>query len=126
MIVPRNTLVVLRLIETTEKKLGNGIVVPTAKDQYCDATVIAVGPGIISASGGRSDCFDLHPGQRVFVKHKTKGRNQMGECLVDEGIPFTDGEVKYMIFEQTNIMGVYREPSTFTSADLVKGQIGDL
>lgn len=109
MIVPRNTLVVLRLIETTEKTVG-AVVVPTAKDQYCEAEVMAVGPGTLSAAGGRSEIFDLKIGQRVFVKHKTKSRGPMGEILLDDGIVYMDGDKKYMLFEQNNILGIIAEP----------------
>jgi len=111
-IQPRNTLVVLKLIEKAERKIGK-ISVPTNNDCYTEAEVIAVGPGTISAAGGQSETHDLKKGQRVWVKHKKKvsrGQGAIGE-LFDEGLPYQDGDIGYLCVEQSSIVGILAEPS---------------
>lgn len=109
MIQTRNTLVVVRLLEVNEKAFGN-IVLPTQKDQCCEAEIVAVGPGTVSAAGGRSETFDLRVGQRVFVKHKIKARGPMGDTLIPDGIPYQDGDHSYIMLEQGSILGIIASP----------------
>jgi co-chaperonin GroES (HSP10) len=110
MIQPRNSLVVVKLIEQAEKRVG-AITVPTNKDCFCEAEVIAVGPGIIQATGGRHENFDLKVGQRVFIKHKSQVRGPMGITAELVGIEYRDGNEKFYIFEQGNILGIVAEPA---------------
>ena len=119
MIVPRNTLVVCKLIEKADRQVGK-ITVPTNTDLYCEAEVLAVGPGSVSAEGGRSETFDLRPGQRVWVKHKERRPMQGAMIGFDAGILYQQGEEKYYIFEQTNILGIIAEP---VPADWGKDQV---
>jgi|HubBroStandDraft_5_1064220.scaffolds.fasta_scaffold813830_2 co-chaperonin GroES (HSP10) len=107
MIVPRNTLCVLRLIDTPIKHAGS-IVIPTGGDQYTEAEVMAVGPGNLNAAGGRTETFDLKVGQIVLVKHKRS--NQRGESQL-EGFHYRIGQENYYIFEQTNVLAIIREPA---------------
>jgi len=109
MIQPRNTLVVLRLIEKAEYRVG-AITVPANSECYTEAEVIAVGPGTVAADGGRSETFDLRPGQRVWVKHKKKLSNGTLVKFEDEGLPYRDGETMYHCFEQNSIIGVLAQP----------------
>jgi co-chaperonin GroES (HSP10) len=109
MIKPRNTLVVVKIIEQAERRIGN-IVVPTNADLYCEAEVIAVGPGNVSADGGRSETFDLHPGQRVWVKNKEQRPGQGNVLRFDAGISYTEAGEKFLFLEQTSILGIIAEP----------------
>lgn len=112
---PRNTAVVLRLILPTERVAGN-IVVPTNGDLYSEAEVIAVGPGNIAAQGGRTETFDLRPGQRVFakVREQVPDRTKVtGRGTVIAGIEYREGDVTYHIFEQMSILGILAEPGDF-------------
>ena len=111
MIQPRNSLVVVKLIEQAEKKVG-AITVPTNADLYCEAEVIAVGPGNVSAAGGRSECFDLKPGQRVWVKYKEQKPMGGGQVArFDAGIRYQDGDTYYYVFTQESILGIIAEPA---------------
>lgn len=112
MIQPRNTLVLLRLHDTPARQVGN-ISVPTGSDQFTQAEVIAVGPGNVAAEGGRSDTYDLQPGQLVMVIHKDRTQNR-GLNLM--GIPVQDdGETLYL-YEQARVLGVIAQPGQWTAA----------
>ena len=118
MIQPRNTLVVLRLIEQKEKKVGK-ITLPTGNVFYCEAEVVAVGPGTVGAAGGRSETFDLSVGQLVYVKHKQPERNpQMpsGFSAVYAGTPFEENGVNYYLFLETSIVGILAEAGKWDRA----------
>lgn len=106
--VPRNTLVLIELIETKERKIGN-IVVSTNADQIGEADIIAVGPGTMQIPGARSETFDLVPGQRVLVKHQDV--KMMGGQLIKAKVGFdmTDGGKKRMLVEQTSILCILAE-----------------
>lgn len=123
MIQPRGTLVVLALIEAAERTQGS-VVIPTHKDKICEATVIAVGPGAVAAAGGRSDTFDLQPGQRVLVNHKQDGRNQLsGQAeLKPTYMPYASGGKTYALIEERYIFGILEaapgiEPGTVVEVD---------
>jgi|GEM_PF-2849928 len=117
MIQPRNTLVVVKLITAAERKVG-AITVPTNQECYTEAEVIAVGPGNVSAEGGRSETFDLMPGQRVWVKHKKKIRvGANASTFEDEGLPYRDGEELYHCFEQSSIIGILSQPPQAKAVD---------
>lgn len=105
MIRPRNTLVVVRLIEQATKTVG-AIVVPTNNDQYCEAEILAVGPGNVAAGGGRSETFDLKAGQYVWVKAREV--RQVGNQFhkMELGTVYQSGEQKYMMIEQSTIFGI--------------------
>lgn len=111
MITPRNSLVVLKLIELPERQVGK-IVVPSQADQFCEAEVLAVGPGTVAAQGGVSETADLRVGQRVWVKHKTRTKGPMGEMLVSTGIAYQQNDETFVMFEQTQIVAVIAEPAT--------------
>lgn len=107
MIRPRNTLVLCALIEQATRIIGS-IVQTTNRDEYTEATVLAVGPGNIAAEGGRSDTVDLIPGQRVTILYKQVDRNNI---LKNVGIPVTqaDGSVAYL-YEQARIISINADP----------------
>lgn len=109
MIIPRNSLVLVRLIEQTERQIGN-IIVPLNSEQFCEAEVIAVGPGTVAAQGGISETADLRPGQRVWVKHKTKANGPLGPQTVLAGMAYQQGNVTYHVFEQTQVIGIIAKP----------------
>ena len=107
MIRPRNTLVLCALIEQSTRVIGS-IVQTTNRDEYTEATVLAVGPGNIAAEGGRSDTVDLIPGQRVTILYKQLDRNGI---LKNVGIPVNqpDGTVAYL-YEQARIISIVADP----------------
>ena len=113
MLQPRNTLVVVGLIEKQEDVVGK-VVIPSNNDMYTHATVVAIGPGNVSAAGARSETFDLAVGQTVLVKHK-EGRAVGGGrvALSDLGVEYREDGKRYKIFEQTSILGIVAEPVKF-------------
>lgn len=118
MIKPRNSVVILKLIEQAERQHGS-IVVPANKECYCEAEVMAVGPGSVMAGGARSETFDLLVGQRVWVKHKEKRPGPGGlPTLNDCGIPYQDGGIMYHGFEQGSILGIIAEPGEAPRVEL--------
>lgn len=102
MIQPRNNYVVLRLIDKVSQKQGS-IIIPATRECFCEAEVIAVGPGNVAAEGGRPDTADLQPGQVVFVNHKHPAP---GNQLVMSGIPYRQGDFTYFLFNQSQIIGI--------------------
>ena len=106
MIQPRNTLVLVRLHEQTARQVGH-ITVPTNGEQFTEAEVISVGPGNISADGGRSETHDIQVGQRVLVLYKEKDP-RFGNKHV--GIPIQqNGETLYL-YEQGRVLAIVAEP----------------
>lgn len=104
----RNTHVLLRLIERQERTVGV-IVIPTGKDQYTEAEIIGVGPGMVQAEGGVSETHDLAIGQIVYVKHKdqTGPPSPNGVVpLADRGIPYHDGERKLFIVSEGSVIAI--------------------
>lgn len=108
MIQPRNTLLVLDIIEKTSQQVGK-IVVPTNGDLYTEAEVVAVGPGI---NRHESEVFDLKVGQRVFVKYKEQRGNPMTTPPSLVGVKYIDDGKVFYIFEQVSILGILAEPTT--------------
>lgn len=104
----RNTHVLIRLIERTERTVGV-IVIPTGKDQYTEAEIIGVGPGMVQAEGGVSETHDLAVGQVVYVKHKEQtgpaGPNGVSP-LADRGVPYHDGERKLFIVGEGSVIAI--------------------
>ena len=114
MIQPRNHLVVVKLIEQAEKQVGK-IVIPANGEKYCEAEVVAVGPGTVAAEGGRSETFDLKPGQRVLIRHKEAVPSPKavgGFALESAGIPYRapGSDELYYIFPQERIAGIIAGP----------------
>jgi co-chaperonin GroES (HSP10) len=115
MIQPRNTLVLVRLIEKATRQVG-AITVPTNTEMYTEAEVLAVGPGTQMAEGGRTETFDLKPGQLVFVKHKERRNPNPNYPASLAGIEYKqDGGVFY-VFEQSSIVGIIAEAGEWTPA----------
>jgi co-chaperonin GroES (HSP10) len=110
MIQPRNTLVVLRLITKSTRRVGQ-ITVPTGNDLYTEAEVMAVGPGNVSAAGGRSETFDLAVGQLVFLKHKSD--SPRGK--IDQFVPYVHDGKTFAMVEQTQVLGILAEPGKWTA-----------
>jgi co-chaperonin GroES (HSP10) len=123
-IQPRNTLVVLKVIEKSERKVSK-IIVPTYNDCYAEAEVVAVGPGSISAAGGQSETFDLKVGQRVLVKHKKKMQRGPGDLgqLFDEGIPYRDGDIDFLMVEQSSVVGILAEAGDVPAYEAAKAAV---
>jgi co-chaperonin GroES (HSP10) len=106
MIQPRNSLVVVKLIHKEEQKIGKLVLPDSFEKMYTEAEVIAVGPGSVSAQGGRSETFDLKPGQRVFIQYRRQsGQHQ----FQDTGVKYVqNGEVYYLYLESA-IVGILGE-----------------
>lgn len=107
MIQPRNTLVLVRLIQQGQRNVG-AIAVLTNNDRASEAEVLAVGPGNISADGGRSETHDLKVGQRVLILHKEPAAGGGGLRLV--GVPVTNGSETLYLYEQGRIIGIQSQP----------------
>jgi co-chaperonin GroES (HSP10) len=105
MFQPRNTFVVVKMDEISERKEG-AIVVSTNSDQFNTGTVVAIGPGSISADGGRSETFDLHVGDRVLVKHQDVRAQGNALHKVNTGTTYTHDGEKFTIFEQMAIIAI--------------------
>jgi co-chaperonin GroES (HSP10) len=106
MIKPRNTLVLVKLIEKKELKIGQ-ITVPDFDDLYSEAEVLAVGPG--SAAGvSQTETFDLQKGQRVWIQTKRKMPGGLSRL---EGIRYVEGGESFYLFEQMNVLGIIAEPA---------------
>lgn len=105
MFQPRNTLVVIELIEEKERKIG-AITIPTNSELYCEGIIQGIGPGNIGAAGARSETGDLKIGQRVLVQHQQV--RQMGAGLAKSkcGIEYTRDGKKFMLFEQANVLAI--------------------
>jgi co-chaperonin GroES (HSP10) len=114
MLKPRNTVVVLDLIEQKEKSIG-GIVLPEAGELYGHARVIAVGPGGGDVAGGHTETFDLKEGQIVFLQTKAIARNPISGQPEGKiaGVRYVFGDKAYYLFEQTSILGIVAEPGTY-------------
>ena len=113
MLQPRNTFCVLELIEKTERRVGK-ITVPSKNDMFCEAEVIAVGPGTCLAAGARSELHDLKAGQRVWVKAKSLSRDPSSVGGVQsrhDGIEYFDGDRKLYVYEQNSIVAIIAEAS---------------
>jgi co-chaperonin GroES (HSP10) len=110
-IQPRGLFVVLDLIAKAERKQGS-ITVPTHNDKFCEAIVMAVGPGNSMAGGARPETFDLKVGQRVLVTHKMPGREELTgqQVLKPTGLPYVDGEKTYTLIEERYILGILDQP----------------
>lgn len=103
MFTPRNTLVVVELLENKEKTLG-GIVIPNNQELYSEGIIAAVGPGNVNAAGARAETHDLHVGQRVLVKRYEVRQSAQSFAKSEAGIRYTYDGKNYMIFEQTSII----------------------
>lgn len=121
MFKPRNTLVVLKLIQKAETQVGK-LVVPNGDGCYTEAEVVAVGPGTIEIEGQRPATFDLKPGQRVYVKHKEKRNPQMPAG--DAALMYRDGDETFHIVEQSSIVGILAEPGEFPAVELTDENAG--
>lgn len=110
-IAPRNSLVLLRLHEKDEAKVGQ-IIVKSQNSEYCRATVVNVGPGTIQAEGGRSETFDLQPGQVVLVKRQTQMTGPDGSIrgYRREGLEIANGDETLYVFEQSSILAIVEDP----------------
>lgn len=82
--------------------------VPTNGDMFTHATVVAVGPGNVGAEGGRSETFDLKPGQTVLVLYREKSQERGG--FKNVGIPVQQGDTTLHMYEQGRILGVLGQP----------------
>ena len=119
MFKPRNSLVVLSLITEAERKVG-ALTIPTNGDVYTQALVVAVGPGNVSAQGGRSETFDLRVGQIVLVKHKEK--HQRGDLAhyVPVTLPYRYEEQDYHMVPETSVLAILQEselPAAFRECE---------
>ena len=116
-LTPRNSLVLIRLFKKAEDQRGK-IIVPTGQDEYCEGEVLAVGPGVVAAAGGRSETFDLEPGQRVLVQYRTRVQNNHGMTMGfrNSGLSLrtrsNDGS-ELMLFEQANVLATIDDSEPF-------------
>jgi co-chaperonin GroES (HSP10) len=122
MIQARNTLVILRLLEKSERSAG-AIVVPTNADMMCEAEVMAVGPGCVQAAGGLSETHDLRPGQIVLVRHKSIKQTPMGRALSLDGTEYREGDKLYYLYEQMSVFAIIQQPNTLEQKATSKFQM---
>lgn len=119
MIRPRGNVVVLRLIIDAAERKEGGIIVPTKNDSFCQAEVIAVGPGQILASGAVSDTGDLKEGQLVYVNH-VQFANQGGKLVPQpRGVAYKFDGKDYFLFSQECIVGIIADKFDGSSGDYV-------
>lgn len=76
-IQPRGDLVLVQFVLESDKMVGL-LKVPTGDNEYVEAKVLAVGPGVVGAAGAVSYTADLAPGDTVLLQHKKKVRDQQG------------------------------------------------
>lgn len=107
---PRNTLVEVEIVPTTEQKLG-GIVIPNNSELYAEAIIRAIGPGNINSVGARSETHDLAVGQRVLVQRYQVREMSMSRGLgkSEIGVRFTRDNKTYLLFEQTAILYILQD-----------------
>lgn len=115
--IPRQTLVLVRTFRNHEQKVGEIVVPDMNKGCYCNAEVLAVGPGNTMLSGGPSETEDLQVGQLVWIRsHKMGGPG--GQVKVMEGISLNiEGERNIALFEQSNILTILRQPGDWDRRD---------
>jgi co-chaperonin GroES (HSP10) len=122
MLKPRNTVVVLSIIEKSERKQGK-IVVPTNGELYAEAEVVAVGPGGGTVAGGNTETFDLKVGQLVFLQAKRQGRGPAGHPITEyAGVRYVVDDKTYFLYEQTAILGIVAEPGEWTKGETTPEQ----
>lgn len=120
MLKPRNNFVVLRLIERATKT-HKTLIIPATKENYCEAEVIAVGPGVIAAEGGRADTYDLKVGQLVFLQHKKEVQRGV---FVYAGIPYRTEDKSYFVYDQSSIVGIVAESAAGAGAEYTEVRDG--
>lgn len=110
---PRNSLVLVRLFVKPEETIGV-VVVPTANNDYCEAEILAVGPDPVSATGGVPTTHDLKPGQRVYVRHQSRG--PQGQLKL-QGLKLRHQDMEegeFHLFEQLQIIAIISDPNSQT------------
>ena len=92
-----------------EPQKVKGIQLSGPLDREIDhAIVLAVGPGLIAAAGGRPDTHDLKEGQYVLV-HACMIRKpspQAPEQIVEKYVPVVVGNETYKIVDQSQIIAI--------------------
>lgn len=126
---PRNTLVTVAPIKNEEKKVGNIVVPQQTGQQYQQAEVIAVGPGMVASDNERSQCADLKPGQVVLVQVASRRPGPAGGSTLESiGLDYkTDDGRDLVLVEQSQIVGILQQPGEDIrqARDSVAGKIGD-
>lgn len=101
MLKPRNSFVVVSIIEKSARQVG-AIIVPVGGEAFTEALVVAV-PDKTDTARFTSD---LAVGQVVWVQHKRPVKGPQGQSLADSFIPYQEGKHRYALLEETQIMGV--------------------
>lgn len=98
MLIPRNSFVVVKIIERASRQVGT-IVVPVGGEAFTEALVVAVPV---------KDTFthDLKVGQVVWVQHKRPVKTPQGQGLAESYITYRDGKHTYALLEESQIMGI--------------------
>lgn len=106
---PRNDGVIVRLLKKQEERVGT-LHLPTTNNEYCEALILAVGPGEIAAAGARVSTFDLTAGQRVLVKYQTAVRSPDGMIrgFRPEGLRLDRSDDVYF-FPELNVLAIFDE-----------------
>lgn len=111
MITPRGNFVLAQIVEQVERKVG-GITMPAGEDCYCEAEIVAVGPGNILAAGALPDTHDLKPGQRVWLNHRRAREGAGGlRSFHPMGITYIQDGKTFFLFDQMSILGIIAQPS---------------
>lgn len=122
---PRNTLVTVAEIKSSETKTGSGIVLPAnTSNEYKLAEVIHVGDGGLTHKDEISPCADLKPGQLVLVKLAAQRRMSRDYVSIEPiGIGFKTADGRDLsLVDQTQIFAILADSvpaETTTSSILV-------
>lgn len=104
----RNNNVLLQVIQRKPQQV-KGIELAGHLDREIDhALVLAVGPGLISAAGGRADTFDLKEGDYVMAHMRMirKPSPQAPEQTVEKFVPIVVDNETLKIVDQSQIIAV--------------------
>lgn len=102
MLKPRNSFVVVSIIEKSARQVG-AIIVPVGGEVYAEALVVAVPDKTDTARF----TTDLKIGQIVWVQHKRPVKTPQGQpATADSFIPYQEGKHRYALLEESQIMGV--------------------
>lgn len=119
---PRNTLVTIAPLKHAEKKVGNIVLPSRQNQQYQEAEVLAVGPGMVTQDSELSTCRDLKPGQIVLVHVKAQrqvGPNQAVLEPIGMDFKLDDGRDSVLV-EQSQIVAILQEPGEAANLKLTE------
>ena len=108
LLIPRNTLVLVRLKKKKDERVGQ-IYVPNGDQAFSEAEVLAVGADTLSVPDSERVTRDLKPGQRVLVQTHKPTQRGLSLCGI-EVKEVVSGERDLYLFEQNNILAILAQP----------------